>query len=67
MKKNALLITGFLLTNWAYAYLDPGTGSAIAGSLWPALLAFFSAVVAFALKYFWNPIKNLFSRKKEKS
>lgn len=45
-----------------YGYLDPGTGSAIAGSIWPLIVAFFTAIGAFLVKYFWNPIKRLFSR-----
>jgi|TARA_B100001971_G_C18191762_1_gene539071 uncharacterized membrane protein len=44
------------------AYLDPGTGSAIGGALWPLIIAFFSAIFAFIVKYFWNPIKKVFSK-----
>ena len=44
------------------AYIDPGTGSAIAGSIWPLILAFFSAILAFLVKWFWNPIKKTFSK-----
>ena len=67
-KKYCFLIMGaigvFVLNNSAFAYLDPGTGSAIAGSIWPLIVAFFSAIGAFFVRKFWNPIKGIFSRKK---
>ena len=44
------------------AYIDPGTGSVVAGSMWPILAAIFSAVTMFFVKYFWAPIKGFFSR-----
>lgn len=44
-------------------YLDPGTGSAIVGSLWPMVLAIFSAIGIFLTKIFWKPIKNIFTKK----
>tara|TARA_Y100000310_G_C20390729_1_gene672616 strand:+ start:168 stop:401 length:234 start_codon:yes stop_codon:yes gene_type:complete len=50
------------LSEGALAYLDPGTGSAIGGALWPLIIAFFSAIFAFIVKYFWNPIKIFFSK-----
>ena len=53
-----------LLSNNAFAYIDPGTGSIIAGSLWPMIVAFFSAVLAFFVKWFWRPIKKFFMRLK---
>ena len=46
-------------------YIDPGTGTAIISSIWPAILAFFSAIFAVLLRIFWHPIKRFFSRQKE--
>ena len=48
--------------NSILAYIDPGLGSAIAGSIWPLIIAFFSSIFVFILKYFWNPIKKGFSK-----
>ncbi len=48
----------------AISYIDPGTGAAMAGSIWPLIVAFFAAIGAFITKIFWTPIKGLFSRKK---
>ncbi|MBL7197684.1 MAG: hypothetical protein ISS47_06260 [Candidatus Omnitrophica bacterium] len=45
-----------------FGYIDPGTGSIIASSLWPLIVAFFSTVVAFLIKYFWKPIKKIYSK-----
>ena len=39
------------------SYIDPGTGSIIISSIWPFILAFFSAIGAFIIKVFWKPIK----------
>ncbi len=49
------------LSKITFAYLDPGTGGAIIGSLWPLIVVFFATVGAFLTKRFWNPIKNTFS------
>lgn len=46
-------------------YLDPGTGSVIAGSLWPVVVAFVLAVIAFLVKHFWNPIQGFFRKLRE--
>ena len=67
MKKTFLILfvifTGliFLSTN-VLAYINPGTGGAIIGSLWPLILVFFSALGAFIVKWFWKPIKRTFSK-----
>ena len=45
-----------------FSYLDPGTGGAIIGSIWPLVIAIFTSVVAFLTKYFWRPIKGVFSK-----
>jgi len=56
-----LLIMCGLLISWvpAYAYIDPGTGSALIG----AIVAAFAAIVAFA-KLYWHRFIGLFGRKK---
>lgn len=40
------------------AYIDPGTGSAVAGSLWPFILMILGAIGAFFVKWFFKPIKH---------
>jgi hypothetical protein len=62
MKKIILVVLFIICSTSALAYIDPGTGSAIAGSLWPILLAIFSTVVAFLTKIFWKPIKRTFKK-----
>lgn len=54
-----LLALGFLLflTQDAYAYLDPGTGSLIFQMLVGAILA-----VGMVAKLYWQKLKDLFSR-----
>ena len=42
-------------------YVDIGTGTAVANSLWPLVVAFFSTVSAFLVKHFWSRIKGFFS------
>lgn len=67
MKKILTLgLTFILLSQTVFAYLDPGTGSVIAGSLWPLILAFFGAVGAFVVKHFWSPIRRGFSKFRKK-
>lgn len=64
-KKSKILLIAiglFVLSKNVFAYIDPGTGSVIAGSLWPLIVAFFLAVMAFIVKYFWKPIKKIFSK-----
>ena len=55
-----------LLSKLVSAYINPGTGSAIAGTLWPLIIIIFSTIGAFLIKNFWNPIKKLFSRNRNK-
>jgi len=50
------------LSNNVFGYIDPGTGATIIGSIWPVIVAFFSAVFAFIVKYFWKPIKEFVLR-----
>ena len=47
-------------------YIDPGTtGMIIGGSIWPFLVAIGAAIAGFLVKFFWNPIKNFFTRWKK--
>lgn len=63
MKKKFILIGISLLSMpLTYAYLDPGTGGVILSSIWPLIVAFFAAAVAFIVKWFWKPIKRSFSK-----
>ena len=55
-------IASFMLNKDVCAYVDPGTGVAIIGSIWPLIIAFFSAIIAFIVKYFWEPIKRFISK-----
>jgi len=50
------------------AYINPGTGAAIIGAVYPILIALCTAVLAFTIKYFWKPIKSFFKKmfKKDK-
>lgn len=65
MKKYILVTITFLffLSNNAYAYLDPGSGTIIL----QAILGFLAAVLATA-SYYWTKLKIFFSKllKKEK-
>jgi hypothetical protein len=54
MKGGAL---GFL----TIAYIDPGTGSAVAGSLWPFILMILGVIGAFFVKWFIRPIKRIWN------
>ena len=67
MKKISLiflitLIEGVLLSNGVIAYIDPSTGGVLLNTIWPLIVAFFTAVFAFGVKWFWNPIKKLFTK-----
>jgi hypothetical protein len=53
-----------MLNKDAFNYIDPGTGAAIVGSILPLIAAIFSAILAFLIKYFWEPIKRFFSKLK---
>ena len=56
------IMMAILLGSNALAYLDPNTGGVILNTIWPFIVAFFSAVGAFIIKYFWKPIKKAFSK-----
>ena len=61
-----ILIAYFMMSSHAYAYLDPGTGSAILTALIAAL-----AATSMTVKNYWNAmkqfcVKKLSSKKKNK-
>jgi hypothetical protein len=56
--KGEHLLVGLLLSAYpVLAYIDPGTGSAVAGSIWPIILMIIGAIGAFFAKYFIRPVK----------
>ena len=66
MKLPLILIAYFMMSSHAYAYLDPGTGSAILSALIAAL-----ASTSVTVRYYWNAlkqfcVKKLSSKKKNK-
>ncbi len=64
MKKLSLsvLICIIALSQSSLAYIDPGTGGVLFNTIWPFIVAVFSAVIVFFVKWFWNPIKKTFSK-----
>lgn len=63
MSKRFLILIIIIATIFSvnsFAYLDPGTGGVIIGSLWPLILTILTAIGAFFVKWFWKPIKNTF-------
>lgn len=58
MKKLAALVLGLTFCAPAFAYLDPGSGSAIIS----AIIGFFVAV-GMAVKTYWYKLKGFFSKK----
>jgi hypothetical protein len=67
MKK--IIFSCFIITlitsKTVLAYIDPGTGSVVASSIWPLIVAVFSAIGGFLIKYFWSPIKGFFGLNKD--
>jgi hypothetical protein len=65
-----IIFVSFLLSlSFISAYIDPGTGIAIAGSAWGAIYGVILIIGAFLAKVFIHPIKRFFGRlfgKKEK-
>ena len=57
MKKGAIILGLLTATAPVLAYIDPGTGSAIAGSIWPFILMVLGVIGAFFVKYFFRPIR----------
>jgi hypothetical protein len=52
-----------LMPQIAFAYIDPGTGATFVGSLGPILVGIVGGAMALFLKFFWHPIRRLFSKK----
>lgn len=64
---NLIFFLFFMLTLSveASAYIDPGTGGAIIGSLGPIVAALFALIGVLILKYLISPIKKLASKCKD--
>jgi hypothetical protein len=56
MRKGLVLLMVCSSIGSAFGYINPGTGTVIAGSLWPVIVAFFSSIFALLVRYFWTPI-----------
>lgn len=52
-----LLLFGLVQLRVAHAYIDPGTGGMIAGSVWPFVVGILTVVGGFFVKFFFKPIK----------
>jgi phosphate/sulfate permease len=59
------VLAAALCSQSASAYIDPGTGGAIVGSMVPVVGAFIAIVSAILLKYLINPIKKVSARVKD--
>ena len=57
-----ILAAGILLSNSVLAYIDPSTGGILFNTIWPLIVAFFAVVGAFIAKWFWNPLKRIYSK-----
>ena len=56
-----VIIFVLVLCSDACAYIDPGTsGMFVGGSVWIIIVTFFSIIGAFAVKFFFRPIKRFF-------
>jgi len=58
----SILVCIAVFSQSALAYIDPGTGGVLFNTIWPFIVAVFSAAIAFFVKWFWNPIKKMFSK-----
>lgn len=58
-----LLLAGIILlaVPQALAYIDPGTGGIILGSIWPYIVMIAAAIGGVIVKVFFRPIKKLFT------
>jgi hypothetical protein len=61
MKRGVWAFGLILFSTSAVAYIDPGTGSAVAGSIWPIILMILGAIGAFFAKWFIKPIKKIWN------
>ena len=59
-----VILAGLILSlmSEASAYIDPGTGGAIIGSMGGIVAAFLGIILAVVLKYFMTPLKKGFSK-----
>lgn len=60
MKKLAILALALGFSSPAFAYLDPGSGSAIVSAIIGAIVA-----AGLVVKTYWYKFKSLFTRKKD--
>lgn len=58
----AVFLAAILCANSAFAYIDPGTGGMIAGSIWPFIVSIFVGIGAFIAGVYRNTIKSTFLR-----
>jgi flagellar motor component MotA len=58
------IITIFVLVGIPYvnAYIDPGTGGMVIGSLWSVIVLISAVIGGFLVKYFLNPIKRAITK-----
>ena len=61
-KAGIITLIGLLNIHAVFAYIDPGTGGALLGSIWPFIVSIFAVIAGFFVKVFFKPIKNTFSR-----
>jgi len=66
LRAAAFCFAGILCAGMSFAYIDPGTGGMIIGSIWPAIVGFFVAIGAFFVGIYRKTIKASFSRLFEK-
>ena len=52
-----LFVITIIQSSFSLAYIDPGTGGMIAGSIWPMVVGILTAIGGFCVRYFFKPIK----------
>ncbi|MBU1204873.1 MAG: hypothetical protein KKE93_03115 [Nanoarchaeota archaeon] len=63
LQRSFFLVLAILLcTIKVSAYVDPGTGGMIIGSVWPFILAILAAIGGFFFRYLIKPTKKMFSK-----
>ena len=62
LKIISLVFLSYLITNTAYAYIDPGTGTIILQAIVGAIAA---GIVT--IKLYWYKLKAFFTKKKDKN
>ncbi|MBR9707309.1 MAG: hypothetical protein GOV15_02635 [Candidatus Diapherotrites archaeon] len=63
MRKIMIITNLLLLSPSVFAYIDPGTGGMIIGSMGPAILAFIGALLATFRKKIVHSVKKVFKKK----